>query len=596
MTARNAEVLEAYRQARRMGRKYVSERNSQGESGFLPLLEERRRELSSEIGLGLIEIPLKKIRGTYSAGRQSAMAGNFMPLLAEDTEFAGKWRAVLNAHLEEGLRDPVQAYEYLGYYYVREGNKRVSVLNYSKAYSITAEVTRLLPPTYMPDEDVRVFYEILGDNKRRPIRHLWFSRYGTFTKLRALAKEAGLSEEETFKDSFYRFRQAYHACGFTSLPLTTGDAFYEYARVYGFPLEITDKELHANLTHCEPQFILPDEDVPLVMGAPGEMEKKSAFSALFSKPHKLSVAFVYAGKPPRYLSGTHDAGRLHIARTYPHTRVRTYYTAADASDAYEVLSDAASERPDFLFSTDYYLESAALRVALEARGTLVLQCSASTERKALSTYYGNTAEAAYLGGVLAGALSREGRVGYIPGRWLTGTQPQDLQAFAQGAYTIRPGARVYSHTLAEQTPECRAGACAALAEAGCDIAWLPLLPNAPLELKHFPGVFAHLCQLSSKGLIERLVATAAWHWDAFYGSLLREVADHGPDLQNRPMELPLHFRMGLGTGLVDVHLVYPSLSPWVGRLYSHFHTLLSRGGLHPVDENMSVEIEELAAQ
>lgn len=592
----HAEVTEAYRQARKMGRKYVSERNSQGKSGFLPLLEERRRELTSEIGLGLTEIPLKKIRGTYSAGRQSAFAGNFMPLLAEDTEFALKWRAVLSAHLDEGLRDPVQAYEYLGYYYMREGNKRVSVLNYSKAYSITAEVTRLLPPTHLPDEDIRVFYEILDGDKRRIIRHLWFSRYGTFTKLKELAEQAGLTLEEAFRDSFYRFRQAFHACGYTSLPLTTGDAFYEYARIYGFPLDTPEKELHANLENCEPQFVLPDEDVPLVMGAPGEMEKKSVLSALFTKSHKLSVAFVYAGKPPRYLSGTHDVGRLHIERAFPQTRVRTFYTAPDASDAYETLTEAAEDKPDFLFSTDYYLEPAALRVSLEARGTLVLQCSAATERKALSTYYGNTVEAAYLGGVLAGALSREGRIGYIPGRWLTGTQPHDLQAFAQGAYTVRPGARIYSHALNEYTLEHRAKACVALAEAGCDIAWLPLLPETPLEIKSFAGAFAHICRLSASGFVERLIATAAWHWDAFYGPLLREVTEHGPDLQNRPLELPLHFRMGLGTGLVDVHLVYPEISPWVGRLYGHFHSLLSRGGVHPVDEDMTVEIEEITGQ
>ena len=49
------------------------------------------------------------------------------------------------SHLDEGIRDPITCYEYMGRFYVQEGNKRVSVLKYFDASSITGNVTRVVP-------------------------------------------------------------------------------------------------------------------------------------------------------------------------------------------------------------------------------------------------------------------------------------------------------------------------------------------------------------------------------------------------------------------------------------------------------------------
>ena len=84
-------------------------------------------EIISEVDLGLIEIPLDAVVGTKTAGRKQAFAGNFMPLLDDNSEFARKWAALYDAHIEEGIRDPIKAVEYMNHFYVVEGNKRVSV-------------------------------------------------------------------------------------------------------------------------------------------------------------------------------------------------------------------------------------------------------------------------------------------------------------------------------------------------------------------------------------------------------------------------------------------------------------------------------------
>ena len=105
----------AYLSARKLGRRYVSDN---GERGYLPVLDDRLHgvEIMGEINLGYHEIPLKKIIGTKTAGRSNSFAGNFMPLLADDTEFALKWQAVYSSQMKEGIREPIKVYEYINRY------------------------------------------------------------------------------------------------------------------------------------------------------------------------------------------------------------------------------------------------------------------------------------------------------------------------------------------------------------------------------------------------------------------------------------------------------------------------------------------------
>ena len=81
------------------------------------------------VNIGLVEVPIERIIGTYTGGRKAAFAGNFMPLMETKTEFGDKWINLCVAHLDQGgITDPIICYEYLGNFYVREGHKRVSVL------------------------------------------------------------------------------------------------------------------------------------------------------------------------------------------------------------------------------------------------------------------------------------------------------------------------------------------------------------------------------------------------------------------------------------------------------------------------------------
>jgi hypothetical protein len=78
--------------------------------------------------------------------RAVSFSADFMPLLNERSEFAAKWRNVCEYHLSDtGITEAPKAYEYLGKFYIIEGNKRVSVLKSYGAVFIALDVIRLLP-------------------------------------------------------------------------------------------------------------------------------------------------------------------------------------------------------------------------------------------------------------------------------------------------------------------------------------------------------------------------------------------------------------------------------------------------------------------
>ena len=140
--------MEHYKAAARAGKKDLQNRTAQKLPTQMPALDTilEHVDISGEVPLGLVDIPTELIIGTKTYGRSSSFAPNFMPILGEGTEFAAKWSALCDAHLQEGIREPIVAYEYMNQYYVQEGNKRVSVLKYFDAVSVPGYVTRILPP------------------------------------------------------------------------------------------------------------------------------------------------------------------------------------------------------------------------------------------------------------------------------------------------------------------------------------------------------------------------------------------------------------------------------------------------------------------
>ena len=95
------EAREQYAKALRLGQKNYKECVVLGRYPYPQVLDEILNEafVAGQVEMGIIEIPTEQIVGTKTAGRRSAFAANFMPLLDLDSEFSTKWISLCADHL-----------------------------------------------------------------------------------------------------------------------------------------------------------------------------------------------------------------------------------------------------------------------------------------------------------------------------------------------------------------------------------------------------------------------------------------------------------------------------------------------------------------
>ena len=257
-------MIELYEKAKRLGEMSYRHEVIRGRYPYLPALDEilRNRERLNEENVGLCEIPISLISGTLTKGRQEAFAKNYMPLLSSETEFASKWIALLEYQEAEGIRDPVKAYEFMGRFYISEGNKRVSVLKYLGQPDILADVVRIFPPENSDAKEVKIYYEFIKFFECTSIYGIYFSAEGYYDKL---AELFGMNlnarwPDDTIKDlksEFYTFSRLYSEhVGEHSLS-TFGDAFMIYLDSYELESLLNDSDdvIRKNLEHIWPEHL-----------------------------------------------------------------------------------------------------------------------------------------------------------------------------------------------------------------------------------------------------------------------------------------------------------------------------------------------------
>ena len=220
-------MAEYYKEAQKLAQKDYRACISAGKNPCLPVLEDfvSTKAFTKGIDLGLVQIPAELIVGTKTRGRVNAFSSNFMPILDEDTEFADKWNRLCNAHLNEGIREPIKAYEYMNRFYVEEGNKRVSVLKFFDAVTIVGHVIRIMPEgNEESDEAIDLHKEFVEFYKYSKINYVEFSKKGSYSELLKLLGKGPSDvwtdeDRNEFSGVFYYFKKAYFAKGGAKLQI-----------------------------------------------------------------------------------------------------------------------------------------------------------------------------------------------------------------------------------------------------------------------------------------------------------------------------------------------------------------------------------------
>jgi len=546
-----------FEKAQKAGLKAFKTAVSKGENEYLPVLDEILGgvEIQSEVNLGLVQIPLDRVVGTSNIGRTYAFANNFMPILDYKTEFGAKWSSLCDSHIEEGIRDPIKVYEYMNKYYVVEGNKRVSVLKYFEAVTVPAYVTRKVPKYDENNLQIRIYYEFMEFYKLTEINYIWFSQEGCFKKLLELV--AGNAEEKWTGDMLKDFGSAHHnfltamnAKLGNKLPLTSGDAFLIFIDIYGYEKikDLTANEMKEMIEPLWEEFLMESKgrEINLLMEPSKAGRKKFMDYFRSSTPKKIMAAFIFDKDPDEseWLYG-HELGRLYIDEHYA-DKVKTIKVHnLETEDAtVNAMNDLIEMGVNIIFTTSSRQVSASMKVAVAHPEVVILNCSLNTSHKLIRTYYARLYEVKFLTGMMAGAMAREGKIGYLADYPIVGTMA-NINAFALGAKMMNPNAQIFLEWTKVKDVS-REDAIRGFKSMGVEYVsdQVMIVPNA--ASKQF-GLY------SIVGDEPVNIAMPVYDWGIFYYKLIESVMTgvfHQEDDEEE--EKAINYWWGLSAGVVDL--------------------------------------------
>lgn len=576
----NSEYAAALKQGRRSYRAALTK----GEYPYLPVLDEMisYTEVASIENVGIMDVPLSKIVGTKTVGRSNAFANNFMPLLPESSEFGLKWAAVYKHQINDGINDPVIAYEFMNQFYVQEGNKRVSVMKYLKTYSLSASVTRLVPKR-SDDKENRLYYEFLDFYAVSQSYDVCFSREGSYKKL---LKLMGKKEDEQWSDddrmnlhsACYNFEIAFNKAHAEKLDLNVSDAFLIYVEIYGYNkvLNQSEQEIGRALQKMWTEITLAGQGSQVEFVKDPEEIKGSILNKLLpvGLPDSLKIAFIYTKTTET--SGwayAHELGRLYLEQAFEGKIQTMAFDKADTEEQVEeAIELAVAAGCELIFTTATQMVNQSVRSAIHHPKVKIYNCSIMMSYSSICTYYARMYESKFLMGAIAAALSRTDRLGYVADYPIYGALA-NINAFALGAKMINPYVQVHLEWTKVKGVDARER----LEQEGIVF----VSDNdmiTPESASREYGLYAK----REDGTLENL-ATPIWDWGKFYEKIVMKTFSGGStESDAQKGKKAVNYWWGMSSDVIDV-ICSKSMPHGTNRLIEFLKNSIRAGAFHPFD-------------
>ena len=546
---------EEFNEALKLGQKEYKEAVSSGKRQHPLVLEELLQDNLAEtvVDVGLVEIPSERIIGVKAAGRVTAFSPSFRPLLDQKTEFGAKWIHLCEAHLgETGITDPILCYEYLGDFYVQEGNKRVSVLRHFGAARIAGNVKRVLP-VKTGEPRIQAYYEFLEFFKGSKLYQPQFRRPGDYGKfLKYVGKKMGdpWTEEErrTFRAYYHYFTDAFSAVGKTS-DLLADEALLLWLELYPYRDlgSLSAGELKKRVAALWEDMVTSNREESVRLQTKAEDSgKASLVSRVISALDQLEVAFVHQLSPggSSWVLG-HEKGKEHVEAVFgDRICVRSYYDASTAEQAEALIEQAVAEGAQVVFTTSPPLRRETLKAAVKHPRVRFFNCSVDQPYSSIRSYYGRLYEAKFITGAIAGAMVCNDRIGYIASYPIFG-EPASINAFALGAQMTNPRAQI------ELKWSCVKGT--HQADFFADGIRVISNQDAPTGSK----MYLDFCNYGTYLMDDRAglipLGTPVWGWGQFYEYAIKAVLSGGMQ-KEKGSGTALNYWFGLDSGVIGLNL------------------------------------------
>jgi basic membrane protein A and related proteins len=168
--------------------------------------------------------------------------------------------------------------------------------------------------------------------------------------------------------------------------------------------------------------------------------KKEAPKAAAEK--KLKAGFVYVGPVGDYgWTNAHDVGRKFAISKLPWLDT-VFVESVPESDSARIIDRLVQEeKVDVVLTTSFGYMDDTVKAGAKYPNKLFLHCSGFKNAKNVGTYFAELYQMYYLNGLMAGALTKSNKIGYV-GAFPTPEVVRHIDAYALGVKATNPKAKV----------------------------------------------------------------------------------------------------------------------------------------------------------
>jgi len=155
--------------------------------------------------------------------------------------------------------------------------------------------------------------------------------------------------------------------------------------------------------------------------------------AQYTPPEKIKAAWIYVGPVGDYgWSYMHDVGRRVVAELYKDWLETTYVESVSKEGTASIIDDLVRKGYTVIFTTSFDHMDPTYDKAKEYPNIMFFHCSGYKRAPNMGTYFADLYQVYYLNGLMAGALTKTGKLGYIAAHTIPEVV-RHINAFAIGA-------------------------------------------------------------------------------------------------------------------------------------------------------------------
>ncbi|HDN80840.1 MAG: BMP family ABC transporter substrate-binding protein [Chloroflexi bacterium] len=247
---------------------------------------------------------------------------------------------------------------------------------------------------------------------------------------------------------------------------------------------------------------------------------------------KIKAAWIYVGPIGDYgWTHAHDLGRKYVQDKFGDWLDTVYAESVPEADAARYIDRfIQEEKADVVFTTSFGYMDATIEAGNKYPDKIFFHCSGYKRAKNVGTYFAEFYQLYYLNGLMAGALTKTGKVGYVAAHPIPEVV-RHINAFALGVREVNPDATVDVRWLFSWYDPAKAREAAeALISEGVDVLAFtedsPAVVEVGEEYATQKGkpiyTFAHYSPMLKYGP-HSAVSGQLVHWEKIYEDILTKI-------------------------------------------------------------------------